>query len=38
MARTSSSSATALMDPLFDVSGGLRTAPCVPALRQEVGA
>ncbi len=38
MARTSSSSATALMEPLFDVSGGLRTAPCVPALRQEVGA
>ncbi len=39
MPRTSSAAtATALMEPLFDVAGGLRTAPCAPALRQAVGA
>lgn len=29
---------TALMEPLFDVSGKLTTAPCVPALREAVRA
>jgi len=31
------SAKSTLMEPLFDVTGKLTTAPCVPALRAAVG-